>query len=187
MRRVVLQIDTSLDGFVADTNGKTDWVTSDDEMNLDGLALLKSSDTILLGRIAYQEFARFWPFADFDPTSTLGQIALQLNRANKVVFSNTLKNVEWGRWNNAAVLGGNVAKDVQAMKAMQGKDMLLYAGAEIVSTFIQLHLIDEYRLRVHPVVLGSGKPIFAGVEDRIPLRLKGTKSYANGAVLLNYQ
>lgn len=187
MRRVILQIDLSLDGFVAGSQGETDWVKNDPAMNQDGLALLRQCDTVLLGRVAYQDFSQFWPFADFDPASTLGQIAQQINQVNKVVFSTTLDTVAWGRWNNARLVNGNVAEEVQRMKAQAGQDMVVYAGAEIVSTFIRLGLVDVYRLRVHPVVLGGGKPIFAGLKDRLSLELVQTRPYLNGAVLLDYQ
>ena len=82
---------------------------------------------------------------------------------------------------------GNIAEEITKMKAQPGKDMVLYAGAEIVSTFIRLGLIDEYRLRVHPVVLGSGKPLFQKGEDRVNLKLIEAKPYPNGAVLLRYE
>lgn len=186
MRRVILQIDLSIDGFAAGPNAETDWVTADEEMNRDGLDLLTMTDTILLGRVAYQDFSGFWPFANFDPATTLGQIAQQLNRANKVIFSTTLEKVEWGQWDNAQLIKGNIAEEVNRMKALPGKDMLLYAGAAIVSNFIALDLIDEYRLRIHPVVLGSGKPIFSSAKARIHLKPVKTKSYLNGATLLIY-
>jgi len=187
MRRVILQIDLSIDGFAAGPHGETDWVTSDEEMNHDGLDLLKMSDTILLGRVAYQDFSAYWPFADPNPATTLGQITQQLNQATKIVFSTTLNQVAWGRWNNAKLIKGNIAEEVDALKALPGKDMLLYAGAEIVSKFIQLNLVDEYLLRVHPVILGTGKPIFSSITGRVHLSPVKTKSYLNGATMLIYQ
>ena len=187
MRHVILQIDITLDGFVAGSNGETDWVTADEAMNHDANALLGTVDTIVLGRVAYQQFAAYWPFADTTASSTESQIARQLNAATKVVFSRTLETVEWGHWKNAKLMNGNVREAILAMKTQPGKDLLLYAGAEIVSTFIQLGLVDHYRLRVHPVVLGSGKPIFTDSKDRINLKLVQAKSYQNGAVLLDYR
>ena len=187
MRQVILQIDTTLDGFIAGPNGEQDWVKADEEMNQDANALLSTADTILLGRRAYQLFADFWPFADTNGSSTESKIAHKLNNATKVVFSTTLEKVEWGNWNNAKLVRGNIAEEITEMKAQPGKNLLLYAGAEIVSTFVQLGLIDEYRLRVHSVVLGSGKPLFKDIEDGANLKLLSAKSYKNGAVLLDYQ
>ena len=187
MRQVILQIDITLDGFIAGPNGEMGWVKADEEMNQDANELLSTADTILLGRLAYQLFADYWPFADTNATSTESKIAYQLNHATKVVFSRTLDKVEWGKWNNARLVKGNIAGVLSEMKAQAGKNLVLYAGADIVSTFMQLGLVDEYRLRVHPIVLGSGKPLFKDIKDRRNLKLLTTKSYKNGAILLDYQ
>jgi dihydrofolate reductase len=187
MRQVILQIDITLDGFVAGSQGELDWVTADEEMNHDANALLGTADTVLLGRMAYQLFADYWPFADTTASSTESHIAQRLIQASKVVFSKTLDTVAWGSWNNARLAKGSVMEEILEMKAQPGKDLVLYAGAEIVSTFIRLGLVDHYRLRVHPVVLGSGKPIFTDSKDRINLKLLQAKPYQNGVVLLDYQ
>ncbi|MEO8392141.1 MAG: dihydrofolate reductase family protein [Chloroflexota bacterium] len=187
MRSVILQIDVTLDGFIGALDGDTSWITSDEAMNQDGLDLLTTADTIILGRVAYQMFSSYWPFADGTAPTTLGKITAQINHATKLVVSNTLQNVEWGSWNNARVISGDLAEEIAALKAQPGKNMLLYAGARIISTFIELGLVDEYRLRIHPVALGSGMPIFARLQDRLKLKLVQTKLYPNGAVLLDYR
>jgi len=186
MRSVILQIDLSIDGFIGASDGDTSWITSDDSMNQDASDLLNTADTIILGRVAYQMFSAYWPFADITAPTIHSKIAAQVNHADKLVFSRTLESVEWGTWNNARVVNGNVAEEIARIKAVPGKNLLLYAGAGIISTFIELDLIDEYRLRVHPVILGGGLPIFERVEDRRKLKLVQTKSYANGAALLDY-
>ena len=187
MRQVILQIDITLDGFIAGPDGELNWVKADEEMNQDANALLRTVDTVLLGRRAYQLFAQYWPFADTNASSTESQIARQLNQATKVVFSKTLGTVAWGQWNNARLVNGNVDEAVLTMKRQPGKNLVLYTGADIVSTFIQLGLVDDYRLRIHPVVLGSGKPLFKEIQARVPLTLVQTKSYQNGVVLLHYR
>ncbi len=187
MRKVILQIDVSLDGFIAGSTGETDWVSTDEEMNQEASALLDTSDTILLGRVAYQDFSSFWPFADMTAPTTISKITSQLNRATKIVFSRTLEQVAWGEWNNAQLIRDNVPEAINKLKVSSGKNMLLYVGANIISTFVQNNLIDEYRLRVHPVVLGSGKPVFQNVEDRLNLKLVRTKAYKKGAALLEYR
>lgn len=162
-------------------------MTSDEHMNHDANELLRTADTILLGRIAYQAFVAYWPFADTNASTTGGQIARQINEATKVVFSRTLESVTWGTWNNARLIKEHVGETIADMKAQSGKNLLLYAGATIASTFIQQGFVDEYRLRVHPVVLGSGKPLFKDTGASIPLTLVQTISYHNGVVLLHYQ
>jgi dihydrofolate reductase len=187
MRKVILQIDITLDGFVAGRDDDHSWVKSDPEMNREGSELLDTVDTILLGRVAYEQFASFWPTATFDASTTEYKIARQLNEATKIVFSKTLEHAEWGTWNNAKVIHGNIPEEIAKMKALPGKNLLLYAGADIASTFIRSNLIDEYRIRVHPVILGQGKSLFQGIEERINLKLVRTQPYQNGAVLMEYK
>jgi len=189
MRHVILQIDISLDGFVSGPRGELDWINADEAMNRDANALLTTADTVLLGRTAYEMFASVWPFADANPGTTVGQIAQRLNQADKVVFSRTLTSVSWGKLNNVRLATHDVADEVKEIKAQPGAHMMLYAGANIVSTFIALDLIDRYRLRIHPVLLGTGQTIFsriASIARKSSLALVATTSYANGVVMLDY-
>jgi dihydrofolate reductase len=187
MRKVILQIDVTLDGFIAGTNGELDWVTSDEVMEQEASELLETADTILLGRVAYQMFAAYWPLADMTAPTTLGKITSQINHATKIVFSRTLERAEWGEWHNARVISGNIVEEITKMKSSSGKNLLLYAGGKIVSTFIENRLIDEYHLRVHPVLLGKGMALFPNAQDRLNLKFIRTRAYDNGAVLLVYQ
>ncbi|MEO8609228.1 MAG: dihydrofolate reductase family protein [Chloroflexota bacterium] len=186
MRKVILQIDVTLDGFSAASDGSLDWVTADEAMNREATDLLDTVDTILLGRVAYQAFVAYWPFADMNESTTAGRITRQLNEATKIVFSKTLQQVEWGTWNNAQLIHDNIPQAITDMKALPGKNLLLYAGAKIISTFIRSDLIDEYRLRIHPVLLGQGQPLFQGIDNHLDLKLIRTQPYKNGAVLLEY-
>lgn len=187
MRQVILQIDVTLDSFISGPNGERDWATTDEEMNQDALILLSKTDTILLGRLVYEQFVKYWPFADVSVPSTVGRIASQINYATKVVFSRTLDKVEWGQWNNARLVKGDVGQAISEMKSQPGKDLLLYGGADILSMFIQSGLVDEYQLRLYPVILGSGKNLFKEIHNMVDLNLVKTKSYQNGVVLLVYQ
>ena len=156
-------------------------------MNAEASDLLTSVDTILLGRVAYQSFVTYWPFADTTAPTTISKITRQLNEATKIVFSKTLEKVEWGTWNNARLVQANIPEEIARLKEQSGKNLLLYAGADIVSTFIRSDLIDDYRLRIHPVALGAGKPIFQRIENQMNLKRVRAKPYQNGAVLLEYQ
>ncbi|MBI1277966.1 MAG: dihydrofolate reductase [Anaerolineaceae bacterium] len=187
MRKVFLQIDVTLDGFIADASGETDWVTSNETMNSEASELLDTVDTILLGRVAYQDFVSFWPFADMSAPTTISKITSQINHADKIIFSKTLDKVQWGTFNNARLIHDNIPEEITKLKASSGKNLLLYAGQKIIFTFVQNNLIDEYHLRVHPVVLGSGLPLFPHIENRLKLNLLRTRPYDNGVVMSIYQ
>jgi dihydrofolate reductase len=185
MCHVILQIDLSLDGFAAGTNGETDWIQSDEEMIRDAEALLASVDTLLLGRVAYQMFAAFWPATDIG--GTVGRIARHINTAEKIVFSKSLTAAPWGDWGNARLASGDAAWEIARLKAQPGARMLLYGGARIAASFIKLGLVDEYRLRIHPIALGAGMPVFVHTADRLNLSLVKTTQYQCGVVLLEYR
>jgi len=187
MRKVILQIDVTLDGFIADANGGIGWVKSNEVMNSEASVLLDTVDTILLGRVAYQDFVTFWPFADMSAPTTVSKITAQLNHADKIIFSKTLDKVEWGTFNNARLIRENIPQAIADLKTQPGKNLLLYAGAKIIATFVQNNLIDEYHLRVHPIILGSGLPLFPNMENPLKLNLIQTTPYHNGVVRLVYQ
>jgi dihydrofolate reductase len=185
-RHVILQIDISLDGFVSGPQGELDWISATEAMNQDAHALLATADTVLLGRVAYEMFATFWPSAEIDPATTVGQIAQRLNLAEKIVFSRTLASVAWGRWNTIRLAQGSLSDEIKHAKTQPGAHMLLYAGAGTVASFIAQNLIDHYRLRVHPVLLGAGHTIFAGGAGTRALAHVKTTAYDNGVVSLDY-
>jgi dihydrofolate reductase len=187
MRKVVLFMHVSLDGFIAGSNGELDWTVTDEGMNNDLLPdLIRTVDTTLLGRAAYQDLANYWPFAAVNPSSSKGEIefAHWIDQAPKIVFSKTLEKVEW---QHSRVVKGNIAEEIATLKQQEGQDLVLFGGVGIAQTFVQCGFIDEYRLVVHPALLGSGKPLFQNIKNRIPLKLVNTKAFRSGAVLLHYQ
>jgi dihydrofolate reductase len=178
MRKVILSMMLSLDGFIEGPNRELDWHVWDEEMEkymYDDV--LNKVDAILLGRVAYQLLADYWP-------SATDSIAPKMNNLPKIVFSKTLQKVEW---NNSRLVKENIADEVSKIKQQPGKDLVLFAGADIASTFIQLDLIDEYRIIVNPVVLGSGKPLFKDINDKLNLKLLKTKTFSCGNIILYYQ
>jgi dihydrofolate reductase len=179
MRKVIQHMVVSLDGFIEGPNGESDWqgYPFDEEMHRYFEELLNSVDVLLFGRIAYEGVVAYWPSATTDPQFQ------RMNDIQKVIFSKTLNKVEW---NNARLVKDNIAEEVLEMKQQPGKNMLLN-GASIGSTFRQLGLIDEYWLIVRPIVLGSGKPLFKDIKDRLSLRLLNAKTLSMGNVLLCYE
>jgi dihydrofolate reductase len=187
MRKVILFMHVSLDGFIAGPNGELDWTVTDDEMNDDLLPdLPRTVDTALLGRVAYQDLANYWPSAATNPSSSKGEIAFAhwIDKAPKIVFSKTLEKVEW---QNSRIVKGNIAEEIATLKQQEGQDLVLFGGVGIAQTFMQHGFIDEYRLVVHPVLLGSGKSLFQDIKNRIHLKLVNTKAFRSGAILLHYQ
>jgi len=182
MRKVIVSMMVTLDGFFAGPNGEIDWHVVDEEFNEYADDLLSSVDTLLFGRVTYQLMADYWP----SPSATTDDpiIADKMNQLHKIAFSRTLEKVEW---NNSRLVKGNIAEEMAKLKQQPGKDMAIFGSGSIVSTFTQRGLIDEYRIIVNPVVLGNGKPLFKGIHDKLNLKLLKTKTFRSGNVMLCYQ
>ncbi len=172
----------TLDGFFAGPNGELDWFVVDEELNEYSIDLLSNVDTLLFGRVTYQLIADYW--VSPSATTEIPIIADKMINLPKIVFSKMLQKVEW---NNSRLLKENIAEEICTMKQQPGKDMVILGSSSIVSTFMQLGLIDEYRSIVNPVVLGKGKPLFNGVKDKLNLKLLKSKTFNSGVVALYYQ
>jgi dihydrofolate reductase len=188
MRKVILFMHVSLDGFVCGPKGEQDWMTmNDDEM---GRFLAndfqKTADTILTGRILYEGFASYWPKAAQGPAmpAELVSFAKWMEDTHKVVFSRTLKKAEWA---NSTLAQADPVEEVARLKKQKGGDMIIFGGAGIVSYFTSKDLVDEYRLKLEPVILGTGKPLFRDMPGRQHLKLLLSKQFASGVVGLYYQ
>lgn len=182
MRKIILFNMVTLDGFFEGPNHDISWHNVDAEFNEFAIDQLKSADGLLFGRVTYQLMASYWP----TPTAIENDsvVAGLMNRLPKIVFSKTLAKADW---NNTKLAKGNVAEEIAKLKQQPGKDLLLFGSADLASTLTQLGLIDEYRLMVNPVVLGSGTPMFKAVKDKLRLKLINTKTFRSGNVLLYYQ
>jgi dihydrofolate reductase len=188
MRKVIVTMWVTLDGFIAGPNEELNWVTNifDAAMGKYEDDLVSAGDTLLLGRVTYQSFAGAWPKVPDNPSVSEGEkaYARKLNAMRKVVFSRSLDKAEW---NNSRLAKEIVPEEIAEMKQQPGKDMLIYGSASIVQAFTNLGLIDEYQLLVHPVILGSGKPLFNNIKDRHGLKLVKTKTFDSGVVVLYYE
>jgi dihydrofolate reductase len=178
----------TLDGFMSGPHCELDWHFQcwNEEMAMAAGEQLGMADTILLGRVTYQAMAGYWgtrtsglstPREDAD-------FADMMNRYTKIVFSKTL---ERGRWNNSRVVSGSIAGEIERLKREPGKDMIIYGSGRLVSLLIRQGLVDEYRIWVHPVVLGSGRPLFGNQPDKINLELLRQQVFSSGVVLLYYK
>jgi dihydrofolate reductase len=195
MRKVILSMHITLDGFISGSNGRLDWtspvVDKDEEAAMmDHITTIVAADTVLIGRGVYPDMANAWPKVAVNPSTSKreAEFARKINAIHKIVFSDSEEKQEKLEWNNATLLPvkGNLSEEVAKLKRQSGKDMVLYGGVRIAQSFVQLGLVDEYQLFVHPVALGNGKPLFNDIKDRINLKLVNAKTYKNGVVLLDY-
>jgi dihydrofolate reductase len=186
MRKVIVYNLVTLDGFFARANGELDWHQTDDEFDSFIAEQFNELDSILLGRITYELFLSFWPTSQAvrdDPTT-----AEKMNSLEKIVFSTTLDKVEWGTFNNARLVKGDAAEEIRGLKQQGGKHMVIFGSGKLISSLAPSGLIDEYRLLVHPLVLGQGQgqPMFKNIGSQLDLILLNTRMFKSGNVLLTY-
>jgi dihydrofolate reductase len=184
MRKIILMLSVSLDGFIEGPNRELDWQLVDDELHSHFNEQLRAMGAFLSGRVTYELMAGFWPTADRDPSSTRPMIefAGMWRDKPKIVYSRTLERADW----NTTVIRDVDPDQVKELKAQPGGDLAL-GGADIAAAFMRHDLIDEYRLYVHPVVIGRGKPLFQTSDIKFNLRLAETRTFGSGVVLLRYQ
>ncbi len=178
MKKVVLNLAVTLDGFIEGPKGEVDWCIMDDDMNFPDF--LKSVDTIFYGRISYDEWGNYQ--ADENADAAEKEIWNEIHSKNKFVFSSQNREDK-----NAVFISSDIIDKVNEVKNQPGRDIWLYGGANLIKTFINLNLIDVYKISVHPVALGSGKPLFENLSQRIALKLTDTRVFKSGVVELTYQ
>lgn len=168
MRKIILGLAVSLDGFIEGPNGEYDWCFTDQDYGLK--EFFKRIDRIFVGRKSYE--------------MSLGMEGgiTGFPKFKEYVFSNTLQTVKEG----AIIVKGDILPEVMKIKNEPGKDIWLFGGADLTTTLMNLGLVDEIGMAVHPTLLGSGKPLFKNIKDRIHLKLADTKTYSTGLVYLTY-
>jgi len=179
MRKLFSAVNISLDDFADHT------ISVPDAELLDFFtAQFDRIGAVLFGRVTYQLFVEYWPHAEEDPASTPSMLAYarKINSIPKVVFSRTLRRVDW---NNTRLVKGDPLAEVAKMKQGTGKDLLV-GGLSLLQAFTRAGLMDEYWLLIHPLVVGKGRPYFDGLQGRVDLRLAGTQTFHSGVVGLHY-
>jgi len=174
----------SLDGYIEGPNRDISWHMVDDELHRYFNEQLSGMGAFLSGRVTYELMAAFWPTADTDPASTepMVEFARIWRDMPKIVYSKTLRQADW----NTTIVRDVVPEEVAKLKAAPGGDLAL-GGADLAASFMRLGLIDEYRIYVHPIVIGAGKPLFPRSGPRVNLRLLETRAFGNGVLLLHYR
>jgi len=182
MRKLKLQMQVTVDGYVAGPQGQLDWMTFDMDPGLIAFInhLTDTSDTILLGRKMTDGFVKYWEHAATQTDSPEYDFAQKMVGLPKVVFSRTIKHVE-GK--NVHVENRDVSSAVNQLKSQPGKDIVVYGGATFVSSLIEQGLIDEMNFFVNPVAIGSGMQVFKG---KTPLKLEASTAYPSGIVVNSY-
>jgi dihydrofolate reductase len=194
-RRIVTFDWLTADGYFAGSDGSLSWVVPDDEQAKAAAAGMSHADTVLFGRRTYELFEGFWrnalqgsstapdPHRPGQQSKEHRAIAVWINDATKLVFSRSLRDVNW---NNASLVRELDVNEIEAMKRRPGKDMMIFGSGSIVSQLTLHGLIDEYQFVVCPVFLGDGRRLLQGVTKSVKLELLETKKYPSGDVLLRY-
>lgn len=184
MRKLIMQMDLTLDSFYAGPHEEFDWFALDAEAwRLQVDTYLSRVDTVLLGRKNYEGFGGYWPTVAETPDANETDVKFShwLDDTPKVVFSKTLEKAEWA---NSQLVRDDLGGEVSRLKAQPGKDILIMNSASVAQACRQLNLIDEYWLTVHPVTLGEGLPLF---RDRMTLTLLDAKVFPSGQIFLHYE
>ncbi|MFI5259151.1 MAG: dihydrofolate reductase family protein [Candidatus Limnocylindrales bacterium] len=184
MGKLVYSMSVSLDGFVETPDRSLDWVLIDEELHSFFNDEAREMSAFLYGRRLYELMVKSWPTAATDHAATpaMVEFARIWKDKPKIVFSRTLERVEW----NSRLVRTDAVEEVARLKALPGFDMSV-GGPTTASPLIRAGLIDEYRLFVHPVILGAGAPYFPAPEGRLGLKLLETRTFTSGVVYLRYE
>jgi len=182
MRKLVVFNFLTLNGYFEGPGGDLSWHRHGEEESQFASESAGKSGVLLFGRITYEHMAAVWP-TPMAMQQNPG-VAEGMNKAEKIVFSRTLKTADW---NNTRVINGDLVKEARRLKEAPGKDMCLLGSGSILTQLADAGLIDEYQFMVDPVALGSGTPAFKGLKKKLDLRLVSTRKFSSGVMLLNYQ
>ena len=179
MRKLIAAINMTLDGFCDHTA-----LIADEEIHQHYNELLSNAGTLLYGRITYQ-LMEYWRTLLENPSDekSMNDFAIAIDKISKIVFSHTLKNVDW---KNAKLAKKDIKEEVLELKQQAGKDILVGSPSLIVA-LMNLNLIDEFQLSVQPIILGNGLPLLKNINDRINLKLLKTKTFSSGSITLYYE
>jgi dihydrofolate reductase len=185
MRKLKLQVQMTIDGFVAGPKGELDWMTWtwDDELINYVSELTDSVDTILLGRKMTDGFISHWANVTKNPDNPEYSAAKKFVELPKIVFSRTLNK---SIWDNTVIAKGDYVEYINGLKEKSGKDIIVYGGADFVSSLVRKNLIDEYHLFINPSSIGTGMTIFNNIDDKLNLKLIESNAFECGIVMNKY-
>lgn len=187
MRKLTSFTFITLNGYYKGNNEDTSWHGHGEEEGRFSEESLHSNNILLFGRTTYEMMAGFWPTAA--AAEMFPEVATGMNRAEKIVFSNTLKMADPIAigWTNTKIIQGNIAEQIARLKATNGSDLTILGSGSIVTQFSDAGLIDTWQIMVDPVALGQGTSIFSGLKQKLNLRLVDSRVFKSGVVLLTYE
>lgn len=185
MRRLVLFMHCSLDGFVTDRNGDMNWILIDESMFEIASQRTKESDTALYGRVTWQMMENYWPDAAKQPNPTKHDIehSAWYNNVTKVVASRTLKD---SNLINTKIIKDNLTQEVGRMKEQQGRDIVMFGSPSTAHALMAENLIDDYWLFINPILLGGGTPLFKDISEVRKLNLVNSEVFPSGVICIHY-
>jgi len=172
----------TLDGYFEGVDQRIDWHHVDEEFNNFSEDQINNVDAILFGRKTFELMASYWTTSEALSNDPI--IANLMNSKDKIVFSRTMTKAGW---NNTWLIKDNILSEIEELKRKPGKDLIIFGSANLASTFMQLDLIDEYRIVINPVILGQGNPLFKTSTEPLNLKVIKTKTFNSGNVLLYYE
>lgn len=182
MRKLKLQMQISLDGYVTVEYGGTNF-NWDDEVKTFSIGNLKNVDCMVLGRTTAEAIRTYWGGVASDPNHEDYEYGKLMTEIPKVIFS---KSLNANTWDNATLVNGDLVEEINSLKKKEGRDMIVYGGFSFVSSLIQHGLIDEFYLLLNPMAFGKGQTIFNALKQTLQLKLEKCRSFACGTVLLFY-
>ncbi len=186
MRRIILNLAVSLDGFIEGPKGEIDWCIVDNDPVSESSAdshfeqFLSGIDTIFYGRVSYDLWGQYQPDSNASPFEK--KLWQSVHSKSKYVFSTNSEKKN----DRAVYVSADIFSNVMTIKNQPGKNIWLYGGASLITTFINFGLVDNYLLAVHPVILGGGKPLFSDLKNRVGLKLNRVVTSPSGVILLDY-
>lgn len=182
MKKLILFNSVTADGYFEDSKGLVGWHHADAEFNEFAIRQLNESGALLLGRKTFAMMQDYWTsVAAFENNPA---VAVIMRDKSKFVVSGTIND---SIWENTAFIGGDLFESIMQLKQQSDNDILMFASAALALSFRELGLIDEYRILISPILIGSGKPLFGQSDERIPLKLLHAQTFDSGNILLNYQ
>jgi dihydrofolate reductase len=184
MKKLVLFMHTSLDGFVAGPNGEMNWIKADEEIFDHAGRETAKADTALYGRVTYEMMQGYWPTAGNEPDASKHDIehSAWYNEVTKVVLSRSMKGQHPEK---TKIISDDAAGEIQQVKEQGGKNMLMFGSPTVAHLLMQHDLVDEYWLFVNPIILGEGIPLFAGTKHQ--LKLISSHAFSSGVVAMQYE
>ncbi|CAM3541945.1 dihydrofolate reductase family protein [Paenibacillus lupini] len=186
MRKLVLFMHVSLDGYASDLNGGLDWIPYDEELEKYAEEVVAEVGSPVYGRTTYRMMESYWPTMLDNPNATLHDMehAKWVQDVKKIVISGSMDIVEW---NNTMLIKDNIAEEIKALKEQPGKNLVIFGSPGAAKTLLELGLIDEFLLTICPVILGGGKSVFHGDGEKNKLKLLSSRTLKSGVIATRYE